>query len=322
MSRILITGATGFIGQALLQRLLAENAGHELQVAARRNGTSFPAGTRTVPVGDLGSATDWRAALAGIDTVIHAAGRAHVTGHQGSGLTDEFLEVNVNGTLNLARQAGRAGIRRFIFISSIKVNGEETRPGKPFTAEDSPAPADPYGISKFQAETGLRRLGEEYRMEVVIIRPPLVYGPGVKANFLMMMQWLHRRIPLPLGAIHNRRSLVALENLLDLIARCILHPAAANQVFLVADGQDLSTTELLSRLGEALGRPAILLPLPSRAVKRVAILLKKGNVAQRLCSSLQVDISKTRRLLAWTPPARVDEALRLTAHHFLERNTR
>jgi nucleoside-diphosphate-sugar epimerase len=218
----------------------------------------------------------------------------------------------------LAEAAAAAGVRRFIFISSIKVNGEATLPGAPYTAEAQPAPADPYGISKLEAEQGLRALAADTGLEVVIIRPPLVYGPGVKANFLSMMRWLHKGVPLPFGAIHNRRSLVALDNLVDLLVTCIDHPGAANQTFLVSDGEDLSTSELLRRMGFALGRPARLLPIPSRLLDVAAAMLGKTALAQRLCGSLQVDIGKTRELLNWSPPVGVDEALRKTAEHFLE----
>jgi nucleoside-diphosphate-sugar epimerase len=315
--KVLVTGATGFIGKALIQRLIAD-AKIELLVALRRKVNDLPAGVASVQVGGIGPTTNWQPALAGIDVVIHAAARVHVMNDSAADPLAQFFHVNVGGTLNLARQAAMAGARRFIFISSIKVNGEETAPGKFFTAEDPPAPVDLYGISKLKAENGLRRLGKEFGMEVVIIRPPLVYGPGVKANFLTMLRWLHRRLPLPLGAIHNQRSLVALENLVDLIVTCINHPAAANQIFLAGDGKDLSTSDLLRRLGKELGKPALLLPVPAWAVKAAAMLLGKETVAQRLCGSLQVDISKTRRLLAWTPPTSVDDALHTTARYFLE----
>ena len=256
--------------------------------------------------------------MAGVQIVIHAAARVHVMSESSADPLAEFRKVNVDGTLNLARQAVAAGVRRFIFVSSIKVNGEGTEPGKPYKADDAPAPVDPYGISKLEAEHGLLALAAETGMEVVIIRPVLVYGPGVKANFRSMMNWLNKGIPLPLGSIRNKRSLVALDNLVDLIVTCIEHPAAANQVFLVSDGEDLSTTELLRRMGAALGKPARLLPLPGAWLNGAACLLGKGAIAQRLCGSLQVDIEKTRRLLGWTPPVTVDEALRKTARHFLE----
>jgi UDP-glucose 4-epimerase len=229
-----------------------------------------------------------------------------------------FRKVNVEGTLNLARQAAAAGVRRFIFISSIKVNGEGTAPGMVYTAEDVPAPADPYGVSKMEAEQGLRELAAESAMDVVIIRPVLVYGPGVKANFLNMMLWLDKGIPLPFGAIDNSRSLVALDNLVDLILTCIEHPEAANQTFLVSDGEDLSTTALLNKMANALNKPARLIPVPSWILQSGAALLGRKGLSQRLCGSLRVDITKTRNLLGWTPPLSVDEALAITAKHFRE----
>lgn len=230
----------------------------------------------------------------------------------------EFREVNVAGTLNLARQAVSSGVKRFIFISSIKVNGEGTSLGEPYTADTSPAPTDPYGISKLEAEQALLALAAETGMEVVIIRPVLVYGPGVKANFLNMMRWLSKGVPLPLGAIHNKRSLVALDNLVDLIVTCIEHPSAVNQVFLVSDGEDLSTSELLRRMGRALGKPARLIPIPAGVLEMGARMVGKKTIAQRLCGSLQVDISKTRELLNWSPPMSVDCALARTARYFIE----
>jgi len=226
---------------------------------------------------------------------------------------DEFRRVNVQGTLNLARQAAAAGVKRFAFVSSIKVNGESTQLGAPFKADDVPAPNDAYGLSKMEAEHGLREIALQTGIDVVIIRPPLVYGPGVKANFAAMMRWLQRGAPLPLGAIHNQRSLVALDNLVDLIVTCLSHPAAANQTFLVADGEDVSTTGLLRRMGQALGRPARLVPVPASWLKLAAAMVGKPDVAQRLCGSLQVDIEKTRRLLGWTPPISLDEGLKKAA---------
>jgi nucleoside-diphosphate-sugar epimerase len=312
---IFVTGATGFVGSCLLTKL-GQMAGICV-LGAYRIDQPF-VDQPTAVVGDINIGTDWRLAVHGQEVVIHSAARVHVMHDKSSDPLDEFLKVNVAGTLNLARQAAAAGVRRFIFISSIKVNGEGTAPGQSYQADDISAPLDPYGISKMEAEQGLRALAAETGMEVVIIRPVLVYGPGVKANFLNMMRWLHKGVPLPFGAIHNRRSLVALDNLVDLIVTCIDHPAAANQTFLVSDGEDLSTTELLRRMGVALGKPARLLPVPNRLLEVGASLLGKKSLSQRLCGSLQVDINKTRELLNWSPPVSVDEALRKTAQHFLE----
>lgn len=321
MSRILMTGGTGFVGSAIMNCLMSRGTFDVINIT-RGNATSLVPGAVAHMVSDIASYDRWPELFSGVGTVIHCAARVHVMDDRLSDPLAEFRKVNVEGTLNLARQAATAGVRRFIFLSSIKVNGEGTAPGHSYEADDVPAPMDPYGISKLEAEQGLRALAAEIGMEVVIIRPVLVYGPGVKANFLSMMRWLNKGVPLPFGAIYNKRSLVALDNLVDLIVTCIDHPAAANQTFLVSDGEDLSTTELLRRMGVALGKPARLLPVPSWLLEAGAALLGKQALAQRLCGSLQVDISKTRELLNWTPPVSVDEALRKTAKHFLEQQAK
>lgn len=315
--KVLVTGATGFIGSAVLSRLLPD-AGTTLRGSVRRYGSDMPAGVEQVFVGDLAPDTDWGKAVNGMDAVVHASARVHVMCDFAADPLAEFRRVNVAGTLSLARQAANAGVRRFVFISSIKVNGEGTLPGRPYAPDDVPAPVDPYGISKHEAERGLRQLALETGLEVVIIRPVLVYGPGVKANFLTMMRWLYRGMPLPLGAIHNKRSLVALDNLVDLIVTCLYHPAAANQIFLASDGEDLSTMELLQRSAVALGRSVHLISVPVLVLRAVARLLGKMDLVQRLCGSLQVDISKTRELLGWVPPVSVDDALKKTAQRFLK----
>ncbi|MDD2101074.1 UDP-glucose 4-epimerase family protein [Pseudomonas putida] len=314
---ILLTGATGFVGGAILKRLHDEKK-HSVMVAVRHESRSLARSVPQIRIGSLDGSTNWEGHFVDSGVVIHSAARVHVMNDVEADPLAAFRKVNVEGTLNLARQAADAGIRRFIFISSIKVNGEGTEHGVSYTAEDSPAPMDPYGISKMEAEQGLRKLAAETAMEIVIIRPVLVYGPGVKANFLNMMRWLDRGIPLPFGAIHNSRSLVALDNLVDLIVTCIDHPAAANQTFLVSDGEDLSTTALLSKMAKALNKPARLIPIPSWMLQGVAGLLGKKGLSQRLCGSLRVDISKTRSLLGWIPPRSVDEALANTAKHFRE----
>lgn len=313
----MLTGAGGFVGAALLSRLASSASGYTVRAGVRRADVRLPVDTEVVRA-ELAPLTDWSAAVRGVDVVVHAAARVHVMSDRSADPSAEFRRVNVEGTLNLAGQAATAGVRRFVFISSIKVNGESTLPGKPFTAGDVPAPVDPYGLSKYEAEESLRKLAAETGMELVIVRPPLVYGPGVKANFLGMMRWLYKGVPLPLGAVHNRRSLVALDNLVDLIVTCMDHPAAAGRTFLVSDGDDLSTTELLRRTGEALGRPARLLPVPVKLLEMGAACLGRRAVARRLCGSLQVDITETRERLGWEPPVSVDEALQATADDFLE----
>ncbi|CAM3548987.1 SDR family oxidoreductase [Polaromonas hydrogenivorans] len=308
---ILVTGATGFVGSAIVVRLARE--GIEMRACVRRDGVAMPDGVQTVLVGDLTSDADWSQALAGIGVVVHVAARVHVMDDTAADPLVEFRRINVQGTLNLARQASTSGVRRFVFISSIKVNGEVTKLGIPFSADDIPAPLDPYGISKMEAEQGLREIAAQTGMELVIIRPPLVYGPGVRANFAAMMRWLRRGVPLPLGAIHNQRSLVALDNLVDLIVTCLTHPAAANQTFLVSDGEDVSTTELLRRMGKAMNRPARLVPVSAGWLEQAAALVGKRDMAQRLCGSLQVDIQKTRQLLGWKPPLTLDQGLKKAA---------
>jgi nucleoside-diphosphate-sugar epimerase len=315
-----ITGATGFVGGAVVRHLL-DTTGCALRLAVRNNYEAPPGRVEVVTVGALTPDTQWGAFTSGLDVIIHAAARVHVLNESASDPAFEYQQANVLGTLRLAEQAAAAGVKRFIFISSIKVNGEGTAPGSAYTADAPAQPQDPYGVSKLRAEEGLRQLAIRTGMDVVIIRPVLVYGPGVKANFLNMMRWLEKGVPLPLGAIDNHRSLVALDNLVDLIATCLAHPAAANQTFLVSDGRDVSTTELLQLMAAALGKPARLLPVPMWALNGAAALLGRKNVSQRLCGSLQVDISKTRTLLGWTPPVSIEEAMEKTARHYLDHKT-
>lgn len=277
----------------------------------------LPHGAEVVTIGNLCSETDWTVALRNVEQVVHLAARVHVMNDKNPDPLSEFRRVNVEGTVALARQAAVAEVRRFVFLSSVKVNGEFTEAGHPFTADDALAPEDSYGVSKYEAEQLLRQIADETGMEVVIIRPPLVYGPGVKANFESMMRWLARGVPLPLAAVtQNRRSLVALDNLVDLIVTCLNHPAAANQTFLVSDGEDLSTADLLKRMGAALGCPARLFHLPPGLLKLGAALVRKPGIYQRLCGSLQLDIAKTRQLLGWSPLVSVDEGLRRAAEGF------
>lgn len=312
---LLVTGASGFVGSALVKRLTADN--NLVVVAVRRTGIEIPSGVKSIQVGDLLPMTNWGLSLCGVSSVIHCAARVHLFNDKSSSPLTEFRRVNVDGTANLARQAAAAGVRRFIFLSSIKVNGESTQDRPPFTADDLPAPGDPYGVSKYEAEEVLRQIATETGMDVVIIRPPLVYGPGVKANFETMMRWLAHGVPLPLAAVtYNCRSLVALDNLVDLIVTCLNHPAAANQTFLASDGEDLSTADLLSLMGVALGKPARLFYMPPTLLKLGALVLNKSGIYQRLCCSLQIDITKTSQLLGWTPPVSVNEGLLRAAEGF------
>lgn len=308
--RVLVTGGAGFVGSALLRAL---NFRTDLEpVAALRAppiGTESPS-VNCVAVGNIDDQTSWGEALVGVHEVIHTAARVHVMNDGAADPLAEFRRVNVQGTLNLARQAAAGGVKRLVFVSSVKVNGEATLPDQPFKPTDTFIPQDPYGLSKYEAEVGLRALAAETGIEVVIVRPPLVYGPGVKANFASMMRWVARGVPLPLGAIQNARSMVALDNLVDLLVTCLKHPAAAGQTFLVSDDEDVSTTKLLRRTAHAMGKEALLVPVPAPLLSLGAALLGKRDLAQRLCGSLQVDISKTRQLLGWSPPLTLDQGLK------------
>lgn len=318
--RVLVTGASGFVGGAVVRRLLAD-ATVTVRGAVRRPDALLPAAAERVHVGDLADGTDWSHALRDVHAVVHAAARVHVMHDASAEPLGEFRRVNVAGTLELARQAAQAGVRRFVFLSSIKVNGERTRIGRPYTARDEPAPADPYGVSKHEAEVGLRALARSSGMEVVIIRPVLVYGPGVRGNFLSLLRIVRTGVPLPLGAIRNRRSVVALENLVDLVVTTLRHPRAANQTFLVSDGVPLSTPALLRCVGAALGQPVRLLPVPAVLIELGARALGRRELADRLCGSLEVDIAETRTLLEWSPPLTTAEAMGRTAHHFRTRGS-
>lgn len=314
---LLVTGANGFVGRALVSRL-ASRGQPQVIAGVRQAGADVPAGARQVFVPSLGAMADWTTALKGVGQVVHAAARVHVMDEADTDPLAAFRRVNTEGTLALAQQAAQAGVRRFVFISSIKVNGEQTAPGQPFAADQPVMPTDPYGLSKHEAEQGLLRIARDTAMEVVIIRPVLVYGPGVGANFASMMQWLSRGVPLPLGAVNNRRSLVSVDNLVDLITVCLDHPNAANQIFLVSDGEDLSTTDLLRRLGQHLGRRPWLLPVPPHLLARFARLIGRTSITQRLLGSLQVDIAKNHQMLGWQPPQPLEQALAMTANAFKE----
>lgn len=302
--KLLLTGATGFIGRQLVRSLRSIDNIDVTAVIRRKAVLAIP---QICMDAGLHPDADWSSVLAGQHVIIHAAARAHIMKDEVADPLAEYRRINVEGSLNLARQAAAAGVKRFIFISSIGVNGNINT--RPFTASDQPNPAEPYAQSKWEAEQGLWKIQQETGIELVIIRPPLVYGPGAPGNFGSLVRWVEKGIPLPLGAIHNRRSLVGIDNLVDLIIRCIDYPAAANRIFLAGDGEDLSTTELLRAVGKAMGRPARLIPVQGAMLQWGATLLGKKAMAQRLLGSLQVDISQTCELLDWKPPYTVEESL-------------
>jgi UDP-4-keto-D-QuiNAc 4-reductase len=318
--RVLVTGASGFVGRRLVGRLAVD--GHRVRAGARLADAELPPGVESIRVGDLAQAIDWRGALTGVERVVHTAARVHVMHETAADPLAEFRRVNREGTVRLAEQSAAAGVRRFVFVSSIKVNGERSDPRHPLGADDPPSPSDPYGISKLEAEEALLGIARTTGMEVAIVRPVLVYGPGVKGNFLSMLEWLEREVPLPLASIDNRRSLVALDNLVDLIGVLLDHPAAANQRFMVSDGADLSTPDLLRRTAAALGRRARLFRAPTAVLRAAAAIVGRSGIASRLCDSLQVDIDKNARLLRWTPPVDIDSALAETARDYLARRRR
>jgi UDP-glucose 4-epimerase len=307
-SKLLITGASGFIGRRLAAQAAAR--GWPQRLAARRAVHPVPAerGIEVAPVGEIDGGTDWTEALRDVGVIIHCAARVHVLREQSGDPLAEYRRVNVEGTLNLARQAARARVRRLVFLSSIGVNGGETL-DRPFDPSDPPAPESPYAQSKLEAECGLHQVSGETGLEVVVLRAPLVYGAHARGNWETLVRWVSAGVPLPLGAIHNRRSLVGLDNLVDLLLVCARHAAAANQTFLVADGEDLSTTELIRALACALGRRPRLIPVPQTWIRFAARATGKTAAARKIIGSLQVDASRTRKILEWSPPLTVAEGL-------------
>ena len=302
--KVLVTGATGFVGSALCRQLRA--ARHTV-IAAVRRGSGLP---DEVVIGEMSSFTNWRPVLAGCDTVVHLAARVHEMNDTVQDSLALYRATNTEATLNLARQAAQAGVKRFVFISTVKVNGEGRDAA--YRETDMPAPEDAYAISKWEAEQGLQRIAREIGLEVVILRPPLVYGPGVKANFLRLMKTIQRGWPLPLGAIHNHRSLLYLGNFVDAIRACLEHPAAAGQTFLLDDGRPVSTPELVRAIARAMGRPARLLAVPVGVLAFMGALLGKRAAVARLTGSLHVDSSAIRSRLGWTPPYSMEAGLAAT----------
>ncbi len=317
--KVLVTGASGFVGSELCRHLMEQ--GVTTTGVVRHSPTNPVPGVDYQVVSDLRKSKFWKEILVGVDVVVHCAARAHVIRDSENDPLAVYREINVEGTRCLVEQAVSYGIKRFIYISSVKVNGEGTS-DHPFKADDIPAPEDSYGLSKWEAEQVLQKIACNSKLEIVIIRPPLVYGPAVRANFLKLMRLVNSGLPLPLGAIHNSRSFVALDNLVDLILTCLHHPAAINQTFLVSDGDDMSTPELLRRMAKAFGKSSRLIPIPALLLRTVALILGKSEYSQRLCGSLQVDIFKAKQLLGWTPKISVDTALLKTTKHFLKNSER
>jgi nucleoside-diphosphate-sugar epimerase len=305
--RVLVTGATGFVAGGLLARL-ERDADWEIRAAVRAPRAPLPAGVEEVVVGDLQARADLGPALRGVTHVVHLAARVHVMRDVASDPLTECRAMNVGATMHLARAAAAAGVRRFVFLSSIKAQGERGT----YREDTPPHPMDPYGVSKLEAERALRELAAATGMEVAIVRSPLVYGPGVGANFAALLRAVDRGLPLPFALVRNQRSLVARGNLADFMAKLLRHGSAANETFGVSDGEDLSMPELIRRIARALDRPARLLPVPVALLRGGATLLGRGDVAQRLLDSLRIDITKARTVLGWRPPLTVDAALRET----------
>jgi nucleoside-diphosphate-sugar epimerase len=310
---VLLTGASGFVGRSLCATL--EQAGYEVRAAMRTAGVTVPGVAEHVSVGDISAQTDWRQALSGVDFVIHAAARAHIANDPKRN-ADLYTSTNTDGTACLARAASAAGVRRFVFLSSVKVNGEEVE-SHAYTLADEPRPQGAYGMSKWLAEKAVSEIALRTHMEAAIVRPPLVYGPGVRANFLRLMQWVDARRPLPLGAVHNRRSLISVWNLCDLLVNLLENPASTHGTWLASDASDLSTPDLVRRIAAAMHRRALLVPVPVTLLRMVGSLTGRSGEVRRLCGSLAVDISQTSAMLGWVPPLSVDEGLSRTVAWYM-----
>lgn len=308
-TKILITGANGLVG-CVLNKALAQR--HFSVVSALRTTEAVSSGLNVLAVGDINEKTDWSSALNAVDVVIHLAARVHVMREKIADPIAAFREVNLHGTINLAKQAAIVGVTRFVYVSSIKVNGEFTE-GKPFSESDNPNPQDPYGVSKWEAEQALHEISRETGMELVIVRPPLVYGPGVKANFYKLLQLVDKALPLPLGSIENRRSMVYVRNLVDALILCATHPKAAGQTYLVSDGHGVSTPQLINNIALTMQRPCRVFSFPLSLIRLGAKLLGRSAAVDRLTQSLEIDSSKIRNELGWRPPYTMEQGLQATA---------
>jgi nucleoside-diphosphate-sugar epimerase len=316
---ILLTGYSGFLGGSVSNRLLRRD--NHVSVIIRVP-CKVDLSINAILVNSISSSYNWTNVLNSVDVIIHCAARVHIMSNKSIDSLSQFREVNVGGALNFARQAAESGVKRFIFISSIKVNGESTLESSKFSSSDEMSPEDPYGISKAEAEEGLSAIAKETGMEIVIIRPPLVYGPGVKGNFLNLLKLSKLPIPLPFGLINNKRSMIYLDNLVDLIVRCIDHPNAANRVFLASDGDDLSLARLLTLIRQAMNKSSLLLPIPVFLFNLMGRLIGKTAVVDRLIGDLQVDSSDAKKYLDWSAPYTVEQGIKATVDEFLNKSAR
>jgi len=316
LMKVAVTGANGFIGTALTHKLCEK--GYDVRGIVRSKERSLNRNSRLeiFAVGEINSDTNWNDALKGIDVVIHLASRVHKLNDASINPLAEYRRVNTDGTQRLAEISARAGVKRLIFISTIKVNGEKTA-GDAFTENHLAHPQDPYAISKWEAEQALHNISDATGLEIVILRLPLVYGQGVKANFLRLLDMVNKNIPLPLSMVNNKRSMIYIGNLVDAIIRCIEHPDAVNKTFLVSDGQDVSTPELIRMIAGAMGKKAKLFPCPLSLLKMIGKVAGKSDEIERLTGSLQIDTAKIRRELSWTPPFTMEQGLRKTADWFM-----
>lgn len=312
--KLVVTGANGFVGRSLCRRLIQSK--YTVVAAVRHSILNVPEPCSYVEIGEINDHTDWLPAIENCDVVIHLAARVHVMNDKTSESLVEFLKVNLHGTLNLARQAAAVGVRRFVYVSTIKVNGEYTD-GKPFTELDTANPQDPYAVSKWQAELGLHEISRDTGMELVIVRPPLVYGAGVKANFYQLLKLVYASLPLPFGSINNRRSMVYVDNLVDALVLCVKHPKAVGQTYLLSDGEAVSTVTLVEMLASAMKKQSRVLPFPIQALRMLAQLIGKGSAVERLIQSLEVDNSRISQDLGWLPPYSLEHGLKLTADWFI-----
>lgn len=316
--KILVTGANGFIGRELCNALIEKGYIVRGTVRSKESAESLPDNVEPVIIGPIGPDTYWSDALKEIDVIIHLAARVHVMNETAPDPLAAFRQVNTQGTEHLARTASSVGVQRLVYISSVKVNGDGRI--EPYAVQDEPDPQDPYAVSKYEAEQALHRIAGETGMEIVVIRPPLVYGHGVGGNFLRLLEAVHRGIPLPFASINNLRSFIYLGNLVDSIITCINHSKASGQTYLVSDGEDVSTPELIKRLAKALGVTECLFPFPSFLFRLLGKLTGRADEAKRLIGSLVVDSTKIRTDLGWKPPYTMEQGLKKTAEWFKNLN--